>query len=107
MRQRTADLCVFAFAVSAPTGLIVLGLPSDQVIPAMTATALLYSTWRQSGGGDPPLGSGRAGGAEAGPDPAPDPGDRPEAGLVGSSGQGRLRDPAREEAQRRSVRDHP
>lgn len=53
MRQRTADLCAFAFIVAAPAGLIALDLPSDQVIAATSASAVLYSAWRQ-GGGRPP-----------------------------------------------------
>lgn len=67
MRQRTADLCAFAFIVAAPAGLIALDLPSDQVIAATSASAVLYSAWRQGGGRPPSQGPG--GGRGAGSDP--------------------------------------
>ncbi|KIF01323.1 hypothetical protein PL81_36245 [Streptomyces sp. RSD-27] len=74
------DLCAFAVALTVPAGLIVFGLPSDQVIAATTATALLYSAWRQGGGGPPTQDPG------AGSDSAP--GHSPPSGSEAGAGQG-------------------
>lgn len=47
MRQRTADLCAFSTIVMAAVTLIVVGLPSDQIVGVASAVAILYSAWRQ------------------------------------------------------------
>ncbi|GEB62447.1 hypothetical protein GCM10017674_67690 [Streptomyces gardneri] len=53
MRQRTAALCSLSLVIAVPAGLIALGLPSDQVIALASASAVLYSAWRQGGAGQP------------------------------------------------------
>lgn len=84
MRQRTADLCALAIIVAAPVGLIALKLSSDQVIASTSATAILYSAWRQ-GGGTPPS-SDPLRGHEAGSDPASGSGAAQGSGVAPGHG---------------------